>query len=339
MLEPLATPGADSGAKPVAGDELGCQHGLHPLGDQPPHGCPVPGRHPVQRPGRRRQPSQADLEEPLLHRSPFASSVGKGVDSTERHDRWRSISISLGRPSLRAHTWTATPSTCMMAPADAQGFGTVGSNHPIGTGPFVFSYVASPTTRSRSTATPTTGVASTPSGNVRPRHARSWTRSSFEVITDDGTHAADAFQTGDVNMLSTISAQTANSLASNFHRGQGLGRRVGVRAVEHLAHGERQDRTRSPTSTPAKPSPTPPTPGSVADIEGKGLVLATSPFGPNTPWGMPSEPERLREPRPRASQRLEVAEFDAGDRVHPSLTFTLMGLSNHRRRSGRSSNC
>ena len=209
----------------------------------------------------------------------------------------------------------------MMAPAMLKA-SDGGSNHPIGTGPFVFSSWE-PNDSFKVNRNPHYWGGLDAKGNVL--HGTPFLDSiEFRVITDDGARA-DGFQTGDVNMLSTISAQTANSLASNFTEVKDWD--AGSVFVQLNTLPTVNGKTNPFANIHARQALAYATNARVvADIEGKGLVLATSPFGPNTPWGMPSNQNGYVN-HDLAQAKAQVAEFDA-ETGASSLTFTLMGLSN-----------
>ena len=209
----------------------------------------------------------------------------------------------------------------MMAPSMIAA-GAAGSKHPVGTGPFVFSgwEENSSLTVNRN---PHYWGGLDAAGKVQ-QGTPYLDSIRFRVITDDQTRS-EALQSGDIDMLSTISARTANSLAGSFNE------------VKDWDAGSVFVQPNTVATVNGKPNPMANIHArlalayatdakAIAALAGKGLNLATSPFGPNTPWGMPSSQNGYVNYN-LTQAKSEVAEYEkeTGD---TSLTITLMGLPN-----------
>ena len=224
--------------------------------------------------------------------------------------------------------WAAFPSSFldsasayMMAPSMLAA-GAAGANHPIGTGPFVFSAWDQNSTFSVS-RNPHYWGGLDAAGHVM-RGTPYLDSIEFKVITDDSTRA-QALQSGDLDMLTTIDASTANSLASSYTE------------VKDWDGGSVFAQPNTAPTVGGKPNPMADIHArlalayatdakAVARLAGNGLNLATSPFGPNTPWGMPSDQNGYVS-FDLAKAKAEVADYEK-DTGNSSLTITLLGLAN-----------
>ena len=227
--------------------------------------------------------------------------------------------------------WAAFPSsfldsasTYMMAPSMIAA-GAAGSTHPVGTGPFVFSNW---TQNSSLTVNRNPHYWGGLDGAGHVQQGTPYLDSiQFKVITDDNTRS-EALQSGGIDMLTTISAHTANSLASGFNEVKDWdGGSVFVQPnTSPTVNGKPNPmanlhaRLAVAYATDAK---------SVADLAGKGLNLATSPFGPNTPWGMPASQNGYVS-YDLAKAKAEVASYEQ-DTGATSLDHHAHGAAQHRR--------
>jgi peptide/nickel transport system substrate-binding protein len=315
MLEPLATAGADSGAKPWLATSWIANTTFT--------------RWVIKlRPGVTFQdgtPFNAAAVVQNMHtylQSPFytltISSLFSDVSALDN----LTVQVDLTQP------WAAFPSsyldstsTYMMAPSMIAA-GAAGSKHPVGTGPFVFS---SWVQNNALTVNRNPHYWGGLDGSGKVQQGTPYLDSiTFRVITDDQTRS-EALQSGDIDMLSTISAATANSLAGSFNE------------VKDWDAGSVFVQPNTVATVNGKPNPMANIHARMAlayatdakaitALAGKGLNLATSPFGPNTPWGMPASQNGYVSYN-LAQAKAQVAQYKAetGD---TSLTITLMGLPN-----------
>ena len=315
MLEPLATAGADSGAKPwlatswiANADFTRWVIKLRP-GVKFQDGTPFNAQAVVQ-----------NMHTYLA--SPFYTLTFAGLFQDETALDDTTVQVDLSQP------WAAFPSsfldsasTYMMAPSMIAA-GAAGSTHPVGTGPFVFSNW---TQNSSLTVNRNQHYWGGLDGAGHVQQGTPYLDSiQFKVITDDNTRS-EALQSGGIDMLTTISAHTANSLASGFQEVKDWdGGSVFVQPnTSPTVNGKPNPmanlhaRLAVAYATDAK---------SVANLAGKGLNLATSPFGPNTPWGMPASQNGYVS-YDLAKAKAEVASYEQ-DTGATSLDITLMGLPN-----------
>jgi peptide/nickel transport system substrate-binding protein len=314
VLEPLATPGADSSAKPwlatswIANTDF-TRWVVHlRTGVTFQDGTPLDAQAAVG----------------VFHAwqvSPFFTTTfgpmfkgAKALDST-------TVEYDLTQP------WAAFPSayldnstTDMMAPAMLKS-PDKGSSHPIGTGPFVFNSWQQNNNFSV-TRNPHYWGGLDASGHVM--HGTPYLNSiQFRVITDDQTRAS-ALQNGDINMLTTTDAQSAESLAGSYEE------------VKDWDAGSIFVQLNTAATVNGQPNPLAniharkalayaTDPQAVAHLAGKGLQLATSPFGPNTPWGLPSDQNGYVDHDVNKA-KAEVAEYEK-ETGAPSLTFSLSGVA------------
>jgi peptide/nickel transport system substrate-binding protein len=202
VLEPLATPGADSGAKPWLATSWIANTNFTRWVVHLRRGVTFSDGTPLD--------AQAVVS--TFHAwqvSPFFTTTfgpmfvgAKALDET-------TVEYDLSQP------WAAFPSayldnstTDVMAPA-MLAEPDKGSSHPIGTGPFVFGSWQQNNSFS-ATRNPHYWGGLDASGHVL-QGTPYLSSIQFRVITDDQTRAS-ALQNGDINMLTTTSAQTDESL-------------------------------------------------------------------------------------------------------------------------------
>ncbi len=291
MLEPLARPGADSGAEPwlatswIANTDF-TRWVIHlRTGVQFQDGTPFNAQAVVQ-----------NLHTYLA--SPFYTLTFASLFKDEKALDPSTIQVDLSQP------WAAFPSsfldsgsTFMMAPSMIAA-GASGSNHPVGTGPFKFlSWVQDSSLK----------VVRNPhywGGLDAQGHVRSGmpylNSIEFRVITDDGSRS-EALQAGDIDMETTISASHANSLRSGYTE------------VKDWDAGSVFVQLNTAATVNGKPNPLSnlharlaltyaTDPGAVAKLAGSGLELASSPFGPDDAVGHARRPERLLARQPDQGQ-------------------------------------
>ena len=315
MLEPLATAGADSGAKPwlatswiANADFTRWVIKLRP-GVQFQDGTPFDAQAVVE-----------NFQTYLA--SPFYTLTFAGLFKDEVALDATTVQIDLNQP------WAALPSsfldsasTYMMAPSMIR-VGAAGSNHPVGTGPFMFSSWQ-PNASLSVSRNPHYWGGLDSAGHVR-QGAPYLDSIEFKVITDDATRS-EALQTGEIDMLTTISARTANSLAPSFTE------------VKDWDGGSVFVQPNTAATVNGKPNPMANLHArlavayatdakAIAALAGKGLNLASSPFGPSTPWGMPAS-QNGYVGYDLAKAKSEVAAYEQ-DTGATSLAITLMGLPN-----------
>ena len=313
VLEPLAVPGADAGAKPwlatswIANSDFTRWVVNLRKGVQFQDGTPFDAQAVVDN-------FNAYLQSPFytLTLGPIFKGVKALSDSSVEVDFKQSFAAF---PS----SYLDSASTYMMAPSMMKA-SDKGSSHPVGTGPFVFSSWE-PNNSFKVNRNPHYWGGLDANGKVQS--GTPYLNSiEFRVITDEGTRSA-ALQSGDIDMLTTIQASTANSLAGQFNEVKDWDGNSAFVQFNTLAKVNGQAnpfadihaRRAVAYATDAK---------AVADEAGKGLNLATSPFGPNTPWGMPSDQNGYVS-YDLTKAKAEVAAYEQ-DTGASSLTFTLIGL-------------
>jgi peptide/nickel transport system substrate-binding protein len=315
VMEPLATPGADSGAKPwlatgwIANSTFTSWVVKLRTGVQFQDGEPFDAQ------------AVKDNFDAYL-KSPFYTLTLAPLFAGTKVIDPQTIEIDFKQPyAAFPSSYLDSASTYMMAPAMINA-PDQGSSHPIGTGPFTFSSWE-PNNAFTVHRNPTYWGGLNTAGKVM-KGTPYLNSIEFRVITDDQTRAS-ALQTGDINMLTTISPQTASSLAGSFTevRDWDAGSVFVQLNTLPTVNGQPNPfadvhaRQALAYATNAQ---------QVADSAGKGLNLATSPFGPKTPWGMPSSQNGYVS-YDLAKAKSEVAAYEK-DTGATSLTFNLMGLPN-----------
>jgi ABC-type transport system substrate-binding protein len=315
VLEPLATPGKDAGAHPwlatswIANTDFSRWVINLRTGVQFSDGTPFNADAVVQN-------FNAYLKSPFytLTLGPIFNGVKKLSDTSVEVDFKQSFAAF---PS----SYLDSASTYMMAPAMIKAKDG-GSSHPIGTGPFVFSSWQ-PNSSFKATRNPHYWGGLDAQGHVMT--GTPYLDSiEFKIITDSTTRTA-ALQNGDIDMLTTQDAGTANSLASQFEEVKDWdGNSVFVQlntlaTVNGKANPFANIHARRALAYATDAQ-------QIADSAGKGLNLATSPFGPNTPWGMPSSQNGYVS-YDLNQAKAEVAAYDK-DTGATGLTFNLMGVAN-----------
>jgi ABC-type transport system substrate-binding protein len=214
--------------------------------------------------------------------------------------------------------WAAFPSSfldgnsaLMMAPAMINS-PNGGANHPIGTGPFVFS-----------SWTPGSTFSVVKNKSYWQKGLPHLDSITFKVITDESTMVS-ALQDGDINMMLTTNADDANHLASSYT------------VVKDWSSED--DFVELNTAATVDGSPNPfaniharmalayaTDRDSVAKIVGAGVEAASSPWAPSNTWGMPDSQNGWVNYDPTKA-KAELAQYEA-DTHQSSLTFTLTGPS------------
>ncbi|HVN49903.1 MAG TPA: ABC transporter substrate-binding protein [Acidimicrobiales bacterium] len=214
--------------------------------------------------------------------------------------------------------WAAFPSAyldgngdMMMAPAMIHSKDG-GATHPIGTGPFIFQ-----------SWTPGNEFKVTRNPNYWQKGLPHLDSITFRVISDEST-AVSALQSGDVDMMLSQDAHSANKLAStetvvkdwDSETISALANTVpsingtfnplsDIHARRALAYAT--DRT------------------AIAKLEGPGVEPATGPWAPNRPWGMPDNQNGYVDyDQAKAKQEIAAYEQDTGK---SSLEVTLSTTS------------
>ncbi len=233
-----------------------------------------------------------------------------------------SVEVDLTQP------WAAFPSSfmtggssLMMAP-NMINSSNGGVNHPIGTGPFSFdSWTPGDTLTVKKNPTYWGGLDT----NAKPRTGQGLpylNQIQFKVIADDSTRTA-ALQNGDINMQYTTNAADATSLASSY---------------TVLKDWDTEQTFIMPNTAPTvggKPNPLndiharkalayATNASQIAKQIGKGVVVPSSPWSPSNPWGMPTSQNGYVSYN-LTQAKSEVAQYDQ-DSGQSGLTFTLSGL-------------
>ncbi|HVN51855.1 MAG TPA: ABC transporter substrate-binding protein [Acidimicrobiales bacterium] len=315
VLEPLATPGADAGAKPwlatswIANTNFTRWVVNLRKGVQFQDGTPFDAQAVVQN-------FDYYFKSPfyLLTLGPLFAGVKALSDS--------SVEVDFKQPfAAFPSSYLDSASTYMMAPAMINA-PDHGSGHPIGTGPFVFSSWEQ-NNSFKVNRNPHYWGGLDASGKVQ-QGTPYLDSIEFRVITDDSTRS-EALQSGDIDMLTTISPQTAESLASQFTEVKDWD--AGSVFVQLNTLSQVDGKTNPFANIHARRALAYATDAAqIAGAAGKGLVLATSPFGPNTPWGMPSD-QNGYVAFDLDKAKAEVAQYEQQTGAS-SLSFTLMGLPN-----------
>jgi peptide/nickel transport system substrate-binding protein len=233
-----------------------------------------------------------------------------------------SVEIDLTQP------WAAFPSSfltgdpaLMMAPAMINSAGG-GVNHPIGTGPFSFeSWTPGDTFTVKKNPTYWGGLDA--QGKSRAGQGLPYLdQIEFKVVTDDVTRTA-ALQDGDLNMEYTGNAADANSLARNYT------------VLKDWDTEQAFIMTNTAPTVDGKPNPmsniharmalayaTNTT--AIARQIGVGVQVPTSPWSPRSPWGLPSSQNGYVAYN-LAQAKAQVAQYDH-DTGQTGLALTLSGV-------------
>ena len=304
VLEPLATIGADKGAKPWLADSWYPNEDftswvlkLHP-GITFHNGEPFDAEAVIANIEAYKKGTLSSLAlQPM-----FGDSVA--IDPL-------TVQINLKQP------WAAFPSSFlvggsafMMAPKMIAA-GADGDKNPVGTGPFVFD-TWTPGGSFKAKKNPTYWQAGLP-------HLDSI---EFKVIPEDSARAA-ALQSGDVNLILTSTAGPANDLADSFtvvkdwtsenvfimtNTGPEVGGKPNPLSNEHARKALAYASNRQ----------------AVADLVGEGVSIPTSPWAPSNPWGMPDDQNGYVDyDIEKAKAELELYKQDTGE---TTLSFGLAGL-------------
>ena len=186
-----------------------------------------------------------------------------------------------------------------------------GAGHPIGTGPYVFNSWT-PDSSFKATKNPTYWQAGLP-------HLDSI---EFKVIPDVTTRT-NALKTGDVNMIYTTSAASANDMSSNFQ------------VVKDWTTEQAFVMTNTSPVVNGKPNPLSniharqalayaTDPAAVASSIGAGVEVPTSMWSPPSVWSMPKDQNgALSTNLDKAKQEVDAYKADTGA---TSLDITLSGL-------------
>jgi peptide/nickel transport system substrate-binding protein len=207
----------------------------------------------------------------------------------------------------------------MMAPSMLNA-GADSHKHPIGTGPFVFqSWEQNHSFKVSRNPHYWGGLDAT--GKVQ-KGTPYLDSIEFRVITDESSRVA-ALQAGDIDMMTTIDPQVANQMASSF------------KEVRDWDAGSVFVQLNTTPTVDGKPNPLAnlharqalayaTDAGTIAKQAGKGVQIATSPFGPSTPWGLPADQNGYLNYNV-AKAKAAVAQYEK-ETGASSLTITLMGL-------------
>ena len=315
VLEPLATPGADAGAHPWLATSW--------IANTTFTRWVVNLRQGVQfQDGSAFNADAVVANFDAYLKSPFYTlTLGPIFGGVKKLTDY-SVEIDFKQPfAAFPSSYLDSASTYMMAPSMLSAKDG-GSSHPIGTGPFVFSSWE-PNSSFKATRNPHYWGGLDAQGHVM-KGTPYLDSIEFKVLTDEGTRSA-ALQNGDIDMMTTQSAQTANSLASSFEEvkdwdGNSVFVQLNTLATVNGKPNPFSDihaRRALAYATDAK---------QIADSAGSGLNLATSPFGPNTPWGLPSDQNGyVTYDLDKAKSEVAAYEKDTGA---TSLSFNLMGVAN-----------
>ena len=213
--------------------------------------------------------------------------------------------------------WASFPSSFMQGGSSYQTAPAMldspdhGVAHPIGTGPFVFdSWV--PDSTFKVTKNPNYWRPGLP-------HLDSI---EFKVIPDE-TARSDALRSGDVNMIDTTSAASANSLAGAFAVTKDWTSETAfvmtstAPQVRGKANPLSNAHARMALAYATDPVP-------IAAAVGDGVQVPSSPWSPPSPWSMEKDQNGWVSPNPDQAKQ-EVASYLA-DTGATSLDITLSGL-------------
>ena len=304
VLEPLATVGADKGAKPWLADSwypndtftswvINLHPGITFQNGEKFDAAAVAANLEAYKKGTL---SSLALE-PMLAGSKVIDDLTLQVDLKQPWAAFPSSFLVGGSAFMMAPAMLAAPDG--------------GSNHPIGTGPFTFDSWQSGSSFK---------VKKNPN-YWRPGlpHLDSL---EFQVIPEESARVA-ALQSGDVNLILTSTAAPANDLAGSFdvikdwtsenvfimtNTGPQVGGKANPLSNEHarkaLAYATDRD--------------------AVANLVGGGVSIPTSPWAPTNPWGMPDDQNGYVDfDLDKAKSEVEAYKTDTGQ---STLSFQLEGL-------------
>ncbi len=223
--------------------------------------------------------------------------------------------------------WAAFPSsflqstTAMMMAPKMLTSSDRGATHPIGTGPFTFSSWQPGSTFS-ATRNPTYWGGLDAAG-----HRRSGLpyldSIQFKILPDETTRAA-ALQDGNVNVIYSTDAQTAGSLAGSFDEIKDW-TTENVFIITNVAPTTASGSANPLSNLHARAALAYATdPEAVTKVVGSGLQIASSPWSPSNPWGMPTSQNGYVS-FDLAKAKAEVAAYEQ-QTGQSSLSFTLSGL-------------
>ncbi len=315
VLEPLATTGADSGAKPWLAKNW--------------YPNTTFDKWVVNlQPGIKFQDGEAfNADAVVLNINSYVKGTLSGLALGPMFKDVKALSDTSVEVDL-TQPWAAFPSSfltggssLMMAPAMINS-SNGGVNHPIGTGPFSFdSWTPGDTFTVKKNPTYWGGLDA--SGKVRTGQGLPYLNEiQFKVIADDSTRTA-ALQNGDINMQYTTNAGDATKLAGSYtvlkdwdteqafimpNTAPTVGGKANplndVHARMALAYA---------TNAPE-----------IAKEIGTGVVVPSSPWSPSNPWGMPTSQNGYVSYN-LSQAKAQVAQYDS-DTGQTGLTFTLSGL-------------
>ncbi len=315
VLEPLATTGTDSGAKPWLAKSwypnttfdkwvINLQTGITFQDGEPFNADAV----------------VANIN--AYAKGPLSGLAIGPMFKDEKALNPTTVEVDLTQP------WAAFPSSflqggsaLMMAP-NMINSPNGGVNHPIGTGPFSFdSWTPNDTFTVKKNPTYWGGL----DASGKPRTGQGLphlNQIQFKVITDDSTRTA-ALQNGDINMQYTTSATDAASLASSY---------------TELRDWDTEQAFIMPNTAPTVGGKDNPlsnvharmalayatNTAEVAKEIGSGIQVPSSPWSPNNTWGMPASQNGYVSYN-LAQAKAQVAQYDQAT-GQSGLTFTLSGL-------------
>ncbi len=218
------------------------------------------------------------------------------------------VQVDLSQPwGAFPTSYLAGQSAMMMAP-EMLNSADHGVSHPIGTGPFTF-------------------VSWSPGDVFRVKKNPDYWQAGkphldgidFKVLTDESSMVA-ALQTGAVDLITSAEPASADRLAS------------ASRVIKDWQLDPAFVMTNTLPEVSGKPNPLSnqhartalayaTDRNAIAAAVGEGVAVPTSPFGPDNPWGMPTDQNGYPDPDP-AKAREEVAAYEA-DTGESSLRFTV----------------
>jgi len=303
VLEPLATQGEDKGAKPFLADSWIANDTFTEWTIK---------LHPGVRYSDGEDFNAASVKKSLdfTVTGPLASLVAKGLlDQIDVVDNL-TVKAKFLQP------WASFPASFMQGPYSYQMAPAMidaadhGASHPIGTGPFVFT-----------SWTPDSSFKASKNPNYWRPGLPHLDSIEFRVIPDE-TARSDALKTGDVNMITTTTAATANGLANSYS------------VTKDWTSETAFVQTNTAATVGGKPNPLSDLharlalayatdPAVVAALIGDGVEIPTSMWSPPSPWAQPKDQNGWLSPDvDRAKQEVATYLQDTGA---SSLDITLSG--------------